>query len=123
MKLHLPIVSLLISACLMVPQVHAQPLKTVELEVNYLLNAIGASGCKFYRNGSWYSSVSAQAHLRDKYHYLAAGNFINTTEEFIEKAATKSSFTGLAYAVKCDGAAEVSSKQWLSEMLAHSRHK
>ncbi len=99
----------------------ALPPKNVTAEINYLLNFMGISGCEFYRNGSWYSSASAQAHLRDKYLYFAARNLINTAEEFIEKAATKSSFSGLAYAVKCRSEAEMSSKLWLGEVLAQSR--
>ena len=75
----------------------------MQQEVNFLLGYIEGSGCAFYRNGTWHDSKAAQAHIRDKYKYLAARDRISTTEEFIEKAATESSFTGLAYEVRCNG--------------------
>jgi hypothetical protein len=59
--------------------------------------------------------------LRDKYKYLVTGNQIITTEDFIEKAATKSSFTGEPYKVRCNGGATVTSNQWLRAELAQLR--
>jgi Family of unknown function (DUF5329) len=40
---------------------------TVEREVTMILDALGTSDCRFYRNGSWYSASDAQAHLARKY--------------------------------------------------------
>ena len=62
-----------------------------------MLASIERSGCEFYRNGSWYNSKRAQAHLREKYNYLAGRNLINIAEDFIEKGATESSVTGTPY--------------------------
>ena len=45
----------------------AEPPINVPIEVNFLLGYIEGSGCEFYRNGTWYDSQAAQAHLRDKY--------------------------------------------------------
>jgi len=90
-------------------------------EVNYLLGFIAASGCEFYRNGSWHDSKSAQAHLRSKYEMLAAGKRINTAEDFIELVATKSSLSGLPYQVRCGGGDAVTTNQWLRDLLAHYR--
>ena len=97
------------------------PPATVQAEVNFLLGYVEGSGCAFYRNGTWHDSKAAQAHLRDKYKYLVANNLINTTEEFIERAATESSFSGQPYEVSCNGGATVTSKQWLSDELARFR--
>ena len=36
-------------------------------EIEYLVTAIGASGCAFIRNGKQYDAVDAEAHLRMKY--------------------------------------------------------
>jgi hypothetical protein len=63
----------------------------------------------------------AQAHLRDKYKYLTARNLINTTEDFIDKAATESSISGQPYEVRCKGGATVRSNQWLRDELARFR--
>lgn len=101
--------------------VAAAPANSVQIEVNFLLGFIEGSGCDFQRNGTWHNSAEAQAHLRDKYRYLAARDLVDTTELFIERAATQSSFTGQPYHVRCRGGPTISSKQWLSDELNHLR--
>ncbi|MDD5389620.1 MAG: DUF5329 domain-containing protein [Gallionellaceae bacterium] len=100
---------------------HAEPPVGVQAEVNFLLGYVEGSGCAFYRNGTWHDSKEAQAHLRDKYQWLAARNLINTAEDFIERAATESSFTGLDYKVKCNGGTTITSNQWLRDELLFMR--
>jgi hypothetical protein len=100
---------------------HAAPAASVQIEVNFLLGYVEGSRCEFQRNGSWYTAPQAQAHLRDKFNYLAARNLIDSTEQFIEKAATESSLTGRAYMVRCDGGPAIPSRQWLSEELLRMR--
>jgi hypothetical protein len=99
----------------------AAPPAIAQTEINYLLGFVESSGCEFYRNGSWYDSKRAQAHLRDKYQMLAAAGQISTAEDFIEKAATKSSLSGRAYEVRCGGGETVTSNQWLRGVLARFR--
>lgn len=106
---------------LLTPVARAEPPTNVQVEVNFLLGYVEGSGCEFYRNGTWHDSKTAQAHLRDKYKYLAARNLITTTEDFIERAATESSFSGQPYAVRCHGGAAVPSGQWLRAELARFR--
>jgi hypothetical protein len=101
--------------------VRAGPPPSVQAEVNSLLAQIDKSSCQFYRNGTWYDSAAAQAHLRDKYDYLVQRNLIDTTEQFIERAATKSSFSGKEYLVKCNDGVAVKSSQWLRDELARLR--
>jgi hypothetical protein len=98
-----------------------QPAPGVQTEINFLLDAVQSSGCEFYRNGSWYNAHKAQAHLRDKYQYLASKNQVNSTEQFIERAATQSSFSGQAYQIRCPGSPAVPSAQWLGDKLAKFR--
>jgi hypothetical protein len=93
----------------------------VQAEVGYLLQHVEKSGCEFYRNGTWYDSKRATAHLDDKYRYLVAKGQINTTEEFIERAATASSRSGSRYQIRCGGSAPVDSNRWLREALAAYR--
>ncbi len=113
--------SLALLALLSAPVARAEPPRNVQIEVNFLLGYVDGSGCAFYRNGSWYDSKSAQAHLRDKYDYLAARSLIDTTEDFIERAATESSLSGQAYEVSCNGGAAMASSQWLRAGLARFR--
>jgi hypothetical protein len=99
----------------------ADPPPSVQAEVNSLLAQIDKSGCQFYRNGSWYGPTAAQTHLRDKYDYLLQRNLIDTTEQFIERAATKSSFSGEQYQVRCNDGVAVKSSQWLHDELGKLR--
>src|ERR1700743_1178927 len=93
----------------------AEPPRATQLEVGYLLSRVEASGCSFYRNGTWYDAAHAKAHLQTKYQYLAARNLIATADDFIDKAATASSFSGKAYRIKCGTSPEVESGPWLHE--------
>lgn len=86
-------------------------------EVNALLMVLKASGCQFNRNGTWYSSQDAETHLARKLEYLVSKSAVASTEQFIERAATKSSVTGQAYAVRCANGPSVPSKIWLSREL------
>ncbi len=90
-------------------------------EINHLLGFIKQSGCMFYRNGSGYSAAQAQAHLRRKYDALAAMGRIVTAEDFIEQAATRSSLSGEAYAIRCHTGPALTSDQWLRQALARYR--
>jgi hypothetical protein len=100
---------------------HAQPSRTAQIEIGYLLSYIATSGCSFYRNGSWYDAARAKAHLQAKYNYLAAHHLIRSTEDFIEKGATKSSISGQPYKIKCGTGGEVASGEWLREVLVRYR--
>ena len=121
MKSRLTRGSILMVGLILVSIARAEPSVNVQREVNFLLSYIGSSRCEFYRNGTWSDSKTAQTHLRDKYNYLVAGNQINTTEDFIERAATASSLSGQSYKVRCNGSATVSSKQWLRDELRRIR--
>ena len=87
-------------------------------EINRLLDFIGSSHCTFLRNGKEYDSSAAQTHIAGKYDY--ARRWIETAEQFIEYAATKSSLSGKPYRVICSGREEPSS-DWLKRELARFR--
>jgi hypothetical protein len=112
---------LLVAALMWLPAAHADAPVKVQNEVNFLLGAMSGSGCEFYRNGDWYNARKAVEHMRDKYRYLIDRNLINTTEQFIERAASESSFSGKPYQIRCNGGAAVASHQWLSEKLVELR--
>jgi hypothetical protein len=94
---------------------------TARVEIDALLDRLQASGCTFSRNGTWYTGADAQTHLRRKLEYLADRGALQTTEQFIEKAASASSVSGQPYLVKCGNSAPVESKMWLSEELKNVR--
>jgi Family of unknown function (DUF5329) len=120
-NIRLALGSALMLGLLSVPAARAAPPASVQIEVNFLLGYLEGSRCEFCRNGTWHDSKAAQTHLRDKYKYLVADNLVNTTEQFIERAASESSITGQPYQVRCNGGATATSSQWLRDELARFR--
>ena len=94
---------------------------TTKTEVSHLLSYLENSGCQFNRNGSWYTPDEAAAHIKKKYDYLLKKDMLTTTESFIENAATKSSMSGQAYEVKCDGKTAILSSIWFTAELQKYR--
>jgi hypothetical protein len=109
------------AAALSSPAARAEPPVKVQNEVSFLLGYIAGSGCEFFRNGTWYNSRKAVSHLRDKYKYLVDNNLVSTTEQFIERGASESSFSGKSYQIRCGGGTPVNSQPWLREKLAELR--
>ena len=103
------------------PIARAEPPTTVKQEVNYLIRYIGDSGCEFKRNGTWNNSKTAEAHVRGKYDFLVTLGRIDTTKDFIDKAATESSLSGQPYEIRCSGDLPMPSGLWLSNELARYR--
>lgn len=99
----------------------AAPAATMESEVPQLLGRMETSGCEFYRNGTWASGATARAHLERKYRAMRDRQMIATTEEFIERGASRSSMSGEAYRVRCGQAQPVESGVWFGEQLRRYR--
>ena len=99
----------------------ALPPPAAQAEIDYLLWTVAASDCEFYRNGSRYEAKAAAAHLSSKFQYLQARDLIHSAEDFIDKAATRSSLSGLPYAIRCKGGEDVPTRQWLLILLARYR--
>lgn len=90
-------------------------------EVDQLLGRVAQSGCEFYRSGSWFDGNKARDHLERKYRYLAARNLLGSAEDFVVMAATRSSMSNEAYAIRCHGGAQQPSAAWLTEELRNIR--
>ncbi|MEO7208430.1 MAG: DUF5329 domain-containing protein [Steroidobacteraceae bacterium] len=103
------------------PRAPAAPSTIAVDEINYLLEFIDRSGCKFLRNGSWYDAHRAQSHLREKYDFLAARDRIETADDFIEQAATRSSMSGVEYQIQCGTGPALPSNRWLHTALLDYR--
>lgn len=117
----LPAVLGLITGLGLLPAVRAAPPSMAQTEINYLIGFIGNSGCEFYRNGSWHDSKAAETHLREKYAMLEASDQIRSSEDFIERVATKSSLSGRPYQIRCSGGEVLTTNQWLYRVLARFR--
>lgn len=90
----------------------------IRAEIDALLDKLQASGCQFNRNGAWHNGSEAKVHLLRKLEYLEGKGTVESTEQFIELAASKSSFSGKAYQVRCGTEAAVESQLWLTRQLA-----
>ncbi len=89
-----------------------------EREIEYLLEFVATSGCSFERNGTEHDPADAADHLRLK--YSRGTRYVNSAEQFIDRLASESSWTGRAYTVTCDGNTEPSGP-WLHRALDEFR--
>ncbi len=89
-------------------------------EVQYLLGFVESSGCTFHRNGSDHDAADAADHLRLKYN--RGGKYVNNADQFIDRLASESSWTGNQYTVTCDGQTQPSG-EWLHQALQDYRDK
>jgi hypothetical protein len=101
---------------------HATGLSSsAKTEIDALLTRLGASECQFNRNGSWYSASKARDHMQTKLNDLIKKGRITSAEDFIEQAASRSSFSGKPYMVLCPSQDEVPSAVWLGDELRKIR--
>ena len=89
-----------------------------DAKINQLIIRLEVSGCSFTRNGSTYNSLKAADHLRLK--YRNGKKWVNSAEQFIDRLATKSSWSGKPYTVNC-GKGETPSGPWLHAQLVALR--
>jgi len=99
----------------------AAPSAATQREIGGLMQALESSGCRFQRNGSWHAPAEARAHLQRKYDYLLKRNLADTAEQFIDRAASRSSISGKPYRVACPGAAEQDAATWFQQRLRDLR--
>ena len=85
-----------------------------DAEIESLLAAVAASGCDFERNDELYPSDQAADHLALK--YRRGTRYVSTAEDFIDRLASKSSWSGSPYYVICDGV-KTASGDWLHQQL------
>jgi len=115
---------ILMFSCLLytLPQISYSdvPAKQVK-EVSHLMSFIQNSKCTMNRNGKEHSTEKSLSHIKRKYkHYK---DDIKSTEDFIRLAATKSTFSGKAYTIKCSDQDVIKSQDWLLSELESYRKK
>jgi hypothetical protein len=89
-----------------------------EAEIDHLLGFIAASPCSFIRNGVAHDGAGAVAHIQDKYDYYR--DHIQSAEDFIAFAATRSALSGKPYLVTC-GATTEPAADWIARELGAYR--
>jgi Family of unknown function (DUF5329) len=92
--------------------------EAAQAEIEHLLAFVATSGCSFQRNGTDHSAADAADHLRLK--YRRGGKYVGDAEQFIDRLASESSWTGRPYTVTCDGHTEPSGA-WLHRELDRFR--
>jgi len=115
------VLTVIVSCCGNVSAQAADLPSTSKAEIDYLLAYLKNSGCQFNRNGQWYHADEAVSHIETKYNYLIEKEMLSSTEDFIDKAATKSSISGKPYLVQCGNEAPAPSSLWFREELARYR--
>jgi hypothetical protein len=91
---------------------------TMNLEIDYLLDTVAASGCIFIRNGSEHDAVSARGHLNLK--RRRGKRYFSSADEFIDRLASSSSWSGKPYHIRC-GEEEQLAKEWFTAVLEDYR--
>ena len=89
-----------------------------EAEITALIEAVRESGCEFNRNGSLHSAEAAAEHLELK--YSRGKRYADSAEAFIERLASKSSWSGKPYEMICDGETQPAG-DWLTATLVALR--
>ena len=112
--------SLLISLLLVATGAQAAVDAKAQQEITQLLDFVEHSACQFIRNGSEYPAAEARAHLQKKLDYLESRDMVSSAEDFIERAATKSSMSGQRYQVDCP-AGKQDASAWLNDELKRLR--
>ena len=111
---YLPLIVPLFAALML--STHAQT--DAEAEITSLIAAVRESDCEFNRNGSLHSAEAAAEHLELK--YSRGKRYADSAEAFIERLASKSSWSGKPYEMICDGETQPAG-DWLTMALATIR--
>ena len=89
--------------------------------VQYLLDFVKTSECRFYRNNTEHTAKEAVEHMKRKYAYFR--DKIKTPEDFIRLTATRSTISGKRYYVILRDGKRITSEAWLLQALETYRQQ
>lgn len=89
------------------------------VEIDFLLDTVAHSDCLFIRNGKTHSPADAVDHLQMK--RRRGARYFTTTEEFIDRLASKSSWSGKPYLIQCQDQAAEPAGDWFTRHLLEYR--
>jgi len=87
----------------------------MDAEIDYLIESVAKSPCTFVRNGREHDAAAASGHLQMK--RKRGKRYYDTTEEFIERIASRSSWTGKDYQIRCGDADPEPARDWFFSRL------
>lgn len=93
----------------------------MDAEIDFLLDFVETSGCTFIRNGKEHEPAAARAHLELK--RKRGKRYYHTTEEFIERIASSSSWSGKPYLIRCGDEEAKPIKPWYRQALSEYRSR
>ncbi len=99
--------------------VSAGALADTQKEIEHLLDFVVNTSCKYERNGTLYSGIEAQGHIKKKYQYFMGK--IKSAEDFIKYSATESTISGTKNTILCENKPVQNSADWLLEELKKFR--
>ena len=88
-------------------------------EIDYLLETVATSDCIFIRNGKEHRSEAARDHLSLK--RRRGKRYFSSAEEFIERLASSSSWSGKPYHIRCDDGEQQLASEWFNALLNEYR--
>jgi hypothetical protein len=91
---------------------------TADREIDHLLATVAQSDCVFVRNGREHDAAAASDHLALK--RRRGKRYYSTADEFVDRLASKSSWSGKPYIISCDGE-EQTANEWFSAALERYR--
>ncbi len=91
----------------------------MDSEIDFLLDTVVSSDCVFIRNGSEHEAEAARDHLQMKRE--RGKRYYSNAEEFVEKIASKSSWTGKDYLIQCGNEPQQKARVWFMSMLNRFR--
>ena len=92
---------------------------SMDEEIDFLLDTVANSNCVFTRNGKDYAAQDASDHLQMK--RKRGARYFDSTEEFIERLASKSSWSGKPYHIQCGSEPRVTAREWFTALLEQHR--
>jgi hypothetical protein len=111
----------LIITLLLVLSLPGHAAETMDAEIDYLLEFVETSGCTFIRNGKEHEPAAARGHLELK--RKRGKRYYDTTEEFIERVASSSSWSGKPYMIRCGDAEPQPIEGWYLQALSEYRSR
>ena len=88
-------------------------------EIDHLLETVAGSDCVFIRNGDEHDAAAARDHLQMKRE--RGRRYYDSTEQFIERIASRSSWSGKDYHIRCGAEPEQAARDWFTAVLEKYR--
>ena len=93
----------------------------MDSEIDFLLDSVVESDCVFIRNGSKHKAQAARDHLQMK--RKRGSRYFSDTEEFINRIASQSSWSGKVYLIQCGEEPQQTAKAWFTQLLQQYRSR